>query len=97
VVITALAATAAGTDRPDEIARHINEVTRGGTACINFVQCRDLLASGTDIDYNGPSGLLDFTLPGEPSTATIAVLTFGQDNHIDTTATQYRNVAISDA
>lgn len=97
VVITALAATAAGTDRPDEIARRINEVTRGGTACINFVQCRDLLASGTDIDYNGPSGLLDFTLPGEPSTATIAVLTFGQDNHIDTTATQYRNVAISDA
>ncbi|MGH9209808.1 MAG: ABC transporter substrate-binding protein [Acidimicrobiales bacterium] len=96
VVITALAAVAAGTDQPDAVAREINGVTREGTACTSFAQCRDLLDAGTDIDYNGPSGLLDFALPGEPTTATIAILSFGANNRIDTAATQYRNVAIGE-
>lgn len=96
VIVTALAALAAGTDQPDAIAREINEVTRGGTPCTSFQQCRDLLAAGTDINYNGPSGLLEFARPGEPTTATIAVLSFGANNRIDPAATQYRNVAVGD-
>jgi ABC-type branched-subunit amino acid transport system substrate-binding protein len=95
VIITALAAVAAGTDQPDAVAHRINGITRDGTPCTAFAECRDLLAAGTDVDYNGPSGLLDFARSGEPTTATIAVLTFGADNRIDTAATQYRDVTIN--
>ena len=41
VVITALAAEVAGTDDPVAIAAEINGVTRDGTACTTFEECRD--------------------------------------------------------
>lgn len=94
VVVTALAAQAAGSDRPDAIARKVNGITRDGMPCTSFPQCRDMLFVGADIDYDGPSGPLDFARTGEPTTATIAVLTFGPDNRIDTAATQYRQVTL---
>jgi ABC-type branched-subunit amino acid transport system substrate-binding protein len=94
VIITALAAVAAGTDQADAVAREINGVTRDGQECTSFAQCRDLLVAGTDIDYNGPSGALDFARPGEPTRASIAVPTFGGDNQIDPAATVYRNVTL---
>jgi branched-chain amino acid transport system substrate-binding protein len=83
IIITALAAEQAGTDRADEVARNINSVTRDGTECTGFVECRDLIADGTDIDYTGPSGPQDFSQPGEPTKASFAVETFGADNQID--------------
>ena len=83
VIITALAAEQAGTDQADEVARNINSVTRDGTECTGFVECRDLIADGTDIDYTGPSGPQDFSQPGEPTKASFAVETFGADNKID--------------
>jgi ABC-type branched-subunit amino acid transport system substrate-binding protein len=83
VIITALAAEAAETDQPDEVARNINAVTRDGTECTGFVECRDLIAAGEDIDYTGPSGPQDFSQPGEPTKASFAVETFGADNQID--------------
>jgi ABC-type branched-subunit amino acid transport system substrate-binding protein len=94
ITILALAATQAGTDQPDEIARNINSVTREGTACTSFAECRDLIDEGEDIDYNGVSGALDFALPGEPTTASIAVQAYGEDNRIDPDATEYREVEL---
>ncbi|HEY3142430.1 MAG TPA: ABC transporter substrate-binding protein [Acidimicrobiales bacterium] len=95
VVITALAAVAAGTDQSDAVAGKINGITREGQPCGSFAECRDLLAVGTDIDYNGPSGPQDFAQPGEPTVATIAIHSFGENNQIDTTTTQYRSVALT--
>jgi branched-chain amino acid transport system substrate-binding protein len=83
VIITALAAEQAGTDQADEIARNINSVTRDGTECTGYKECSDLIASGEDIDYTGPSGPQDFSQPGEPTKASFAVETFGADNKID--------------
>jgi len=83
MIITALAAEAAETDRADEVARNINAVTRDGTECTGFVECRDLIAAGEDIDYTGPSGPQDFSRPGEPTKASFAVETFGADNQLD--------------
>lgn len=94
MTVIALAAEQAGTDRPDEIARNINAVTRDGTACTAFAECRDLLDAGEDIDYNGVSGALDFALPGEPTAASIAVQAYGENNQIDAAQTEYRDVEL---
>lgn len=94
VMIIALAAAQAGTDRPDEIARNINSVTRDGTECTTFEECAGLIADGEDIDYNGQSGPLDFALPGEPTAASVAVQQYGADNRLDPSLTEYRDVEL---
>jgi branched-chain amino acid transport system substrate-binding protein len=67
VVITALAAAIAGTDQPAAIAKEINGVTRDGERCTSFVACMTLVKDRKNIDYDGPSGRLEFSDPGEPS------------------------------
>ncbi|HEY8524878.1 MAG TPA: ABC transporter substrate-binding protein [Acidimicrobiales bacterium] len=94
VIITALAAIEADSDNPAEIARHINGITRDGESCETFADCVALLEEGTDIDYNGPSGPQDFSQPGEPTAASFAVQTYGEDNRIDDEATEYRQAQL---
>lgn len=97
VVLLALAATVAGTDRPDEVARNINQVSREGTACDSYQACVDLIEGGeTDIDYNGVSGPLDFGAPGEPTAGTYAIQSYGPDNVIDDSLTEYRDITLAD-
>jgi hypothetical protein len=93
VVITALAAEVAGTDDPAQVAANINGVTRDGTACTTYEECKQLVADGEDIDYNGPSGPQEFSQPGEPTAATFAVMSYGEDNQIDDTATEFREAS----
>lgn len=90
VVIVALAAEVAGTDDPAKVAAEINGVTRDGTACSSFTECRDLVAAGEDIDYDGPSGPQTFGPAGEPTEASFAILRYGDDNQIDDSLTEYR-------
>jgi branched-chain amino acid transport system substrate-binding protein len=70
IVITALAAAIAGTDQPAAIAKQINDVTKGGKKCLNFRDCMTLVKDHKDIAYVGPSGPLEFSAAGEPSSAT---------------------------
>jgi ABC-type branched-subunit amino acid transport system substrate-binding protein len=94
VVVTALAAAAADSDDPAEIARHVNGVTRDGEPCDAVAACLGLLDQGRDIDYDGVAGPLEFGPAGEPSIASFAVLTYGSDNRIDAAATEYRDVQL---
>lgn len=94
VVITALAATQAGTDEPAAVAREINGITRDGTECTSFEECLPLVEDGEDIDYNGVSGPQDFSQPGEPTAASFAVLSYGDNNQIDEAATEYRTAQL---
>jgi branched-chain amino acid transport system substrate-binding protein len=73
VVITALAAAVAGTDEPAAIAKEINGVTKTGEKCTSFAACMTLVKDHKDIDYDGPSGPLEFTAPGEPPSATYVI------------------------
>src|SRR3546814_651743 len=45
--------------------------------------------AGTDIDYDGVSGPLEFSGNGEPTVASYGVLQFGADNRIDDEATEF--------
>jgi branched-chain amino acid transport system substrate-binding protein len=64
VIISALAAIAAGDDSGEAIGANIVDVTREGTKCTTFEECAGLLEDGEDIDYDGKSGPADMTDSG---------------------------------
>lgn len=76
VVVSALAAVAAASDRPEAIAGQMVAVTTGGKPCDDFEQCRRLLGDSKDIDYDGPSGPIDFQADGNPGQAVMGVYEF---------------------
>jgi branched-chain amino acid transport system substrate-binding protein len=79
-IAVALAAIAANTDDPDAIRDEMSAVVQGGTVCTTFAECRDLLAEGEDIDYDGVTGPISWTEDGDPSEATIGIYEYGADN-----------------
>lgn len=66
VMIGALAAAVAGTDESGSVADEINDVTREGEKCSLAEACLELIDAGSDIDYDGGAGPLDFVDAGEP-------------------------------
>lgn len=95
VIITALAAVAAGSDDAAAVGRHINGVTRDGEECGGFRKCVQLLGAGKDIDYSGPSGPQELSQAGEPTTASFAVVSYGKNNRIDRARTEYRFASLN--
>ncbi|MEO6570467.1 MAG: ABC transporter substrate-binding protein [Ilumatobacteraceae bacterium] len=87
-VILALATEIAGTDGID-MAKEIQGVTRDGEKCTTYVDCLALVQAGTDIDYDGLSGEISLNGVGDPLSASYGVLTFGDDNRIDDSLTEY--------
>ncbi len=90
MVITALAAAVARTDKPDAIAKKINDVTKVGEKCTGFAECMTLLKNNKDIDYDGHSGPLEFSDPGEPTSATYIISEIQEDG----TMKQLRSVTV---
>ena len=83
-IILGLAATEAKTDG-SAMAEKINGITRDGEKCTDFAACKKLFEAGTDIDYDGQSGPLEFSGNGEPTEASYGVLQFGTTDCEDTT------------
>ncbi|QXC59716.1 ABC transporter substrate-binding protein [Aquihabitans sp. G128] len=83
VILFALAAEKAKSDAPFDIAKEMTNVSKGesadATKCSTYKECKDLLADGKDINYEGASGALDFTAVGEPSAGSYDVYTYGDD------------------
>jgi ABC-type branched-subunit amino acid transport system substrate-binding protein len=91
VMVSALAVLVAGDDGI-AYASEINGVTRDGEKCTTFADCAALIEAGTDIDYDGVSGPLEFAGNGEPLVANYGLLKMGDNNRIDVTATEYITV-----
>src|SRR3712207_9420235 len=51
-------------------ASEINGVTRDGEKCTTYQDCLELVQAGTDIDYDGVSGPMEFAGNGEPTLGT---------------------------
>jgi ABC-type branched-subunit amino acid transport system substrate-binding protein len=81
VVVVTLAAQIAGSDGI-EYASEINGVTRDGEKCTTYQDCLELVQAGTDIDYDGVSGPMEFAGNGEPTLGTYGLLEFGPDNRL---------------
>jgi branched-chain amino acid transport system substrate-binding protein len=84
----ALAAEKTESDDPGEYAEEMNGITKDGEKCNSFAACKELLADGRDIDYDGVSGPLDFTDKGEPGQATIEVYGYNDEGKLQTLRTE---------
>ncbi|SDY20838.1 amino acid/amide ABC transporter substrate-binding protein, HAAT family (TC 3.A.1.4.-) [Geodermatophilus africanus] len=89
IIVTALAAQAAGTNDANVFKEFINGITVGGEQCADFTACLEILNNGGNVDYDGISGPLSFTEAGEPAEASFGILQFGEDNQLDQDATEY--------
>lgn len=79
-ILLALAAQKAGCADGTTIAAELANVAgNGGEACTTYADCVALLAAGTDIDFNGVTGALDFNQYGDPATATIQINEFSSN------------------
>ena len=75
-VVMVLAAVAAQSVDPSVYSAEVNDVTRGGEKCFGISQCLDMLLAGKDIDYDGPSGPLEFDENGEPAQGVYDILEY---------------------
>lgn len=82
VIISALAAVAAGSDAGEAIAAELPGVTKDGQKCTTFEQCKKLLEDGQDIDYDGVSGPIELSDKGDPTSAIVGIYTYGPDNKL---------------
>ena len=89
VVVTALAAQAAGTNDANVFKEYVNGITFGGEKCNDYAACLEIINNGGNVDYDGISGPLSFTDAGEPAQASFGILQFGEDNQLDESATEY--------
>jgi hypothetical protein len=89
VVLSALAATMAGTNDANVFKAYVNGVTFGGDKCTDFAACLEIINGGGNPDYDGISGPLSFTDAGEPAQASFGLLQFGDDNAIDDGQTEF--------
>lgn len=79
-ILVALAAVAADDDSGESIASQMQAVSTEGTECTSFADCLELLEAGEDIDYNGVSGDIEFDENGDPTSASIGIYEYGDDN-----------------
>ena len=89
VVVTALAAQAAGTNDANVFKELVNGITFGGEKCTDFAACLEVINNGGNVDYDGISGPLSFTDAGEPAQASFGILQFGEDNQLDDSQTDF--------
>ena len=96
VVIMALAALAAGSTDPSRYVHEVANVTRGGTQCANYAECRELLTDGDpsndDIDYEGFSGPIELDPDtGNVTDAFFAVYTYDDQGSRERDFVEVRN------
>ncbi len=89
VLLTAMAAQAAGTNQATTFAPYINGLTFGGEKCTDFQSCLDIINAGGNVDYDGITGPLSFTDAGEPAQASFGLQQFGEENTIDDSLTEF--------
>src|SRR3712207_3447151 len=58
VIVTALAAQAAGTNDANVFKEFVNGITVGGEQCTDFAACLEILNNGGELDYDGGPGPL---------------------------------------
>jgi ABC-type branched-subunit amino acid transport system substrate-binding protein len=91
VNVVALAAQAAKSDAGADIAKQLVDVTSGGQKCTTFAECSKLAEAGTDFDYDGVSGPIEFDENGDPTEASVGVLEYDAANKVPAVAQTYQS------
>ena len=76
LAVLTLAAQVAQSADPTVYVDEIIGVTRDGEKCSLIADCLEMVWAGTDIDYDGASGPLDFSPNGEPALGTYNVIEY---------------------
>jgi len=87
MTVIALAAQQAKTNDPAVFKNDMIAVTRDGTKCVSFAACKRLINAGTNVDYEGVSGPLNFIPAGEPGEATIEIYSYDKSGKLHTVTT----------
>lgn len=74
--LIAMAAEQAGSDDPTTFREEIVDLTKDGETCTDYTSCKELIDQDSDVDYQGASGELNFTPPGEPGQGTYELWEF---------------------
>jgi branched-chain amino acid transport system substrate-binding protein len=91
--IFALAAEQAKSNKAMDWAQYVNGITKDGTECNNFADCKKLIDDGTDIHYVGAAGDLSFTDAGEPGKATIEVWRYENGGKLKSLGTKESSIS----
>jgi branched-chain amino acid transport system substrate-binding protein len=94
VVLIALAAEQSKSTDGKTIAASLASVSSGGTKCTSFKECKDLIAAGTDIDYDGVSGPIEFDANGDPSVATMGIYEYSANDQFAPKADEFITGAV---
>ncbi len=78
VNLIALAALAADSTQPADIAAQIPAVSASGTPCTTFVDCRGDIELGSNINYDGPGGPMTIGSDGDVSAAEFELFGFDE-------------------
>ena len=79
LAVMVLAAQVAQSAIPADYVDEIIGVTRDGEKCSLIADCLEMVWAGTDIDYDGASGPLDFSPNGEPALGTYNVIQYNAE------------------
>jgi branched-chain amino acid transport system substrate-binding protein len=79
LAVLVLAAQVAQSADPTVYVNEIIGVTRDGEKCALIADCLEKVWAGTDIDYDGASGPLDFSPNGEPGIGTYSVVEYNAE------------------
>ena len=81
-ILAALAAIKGGDTSAQTIQKNLAAVSGAtdGTECTTFAECADLLGSGEEIRYAGPSGIGPINDQNDPSSAFVGIYTFDANN-----------------
>lgn len=79
-ILAALAAIVAQDDSGLAIRDTLVDVSRGGIKCTSFAECLQVLRTQADIDYDGVSGPVNFTVLHDVSPAFWGLYTFNSEN-----------------
>ena len=79
LAVLVLAAQVAQSADPAVYMNEVIGVTRDGEKCSLIADCLDMVWAGTDIDYDGASGPLDFSPNGEPGLGTYNVIQYNAE------------------
>jgi len=90
--IFALAADQAKSNNAMDWAQYVNGITKDGTECNNYADCKKLVDAGTDIHYIGAAGDLSFTDAGEPGKATIETWRYENGGTLTSLGTQESSI-----
>ena len=82
VIVAALASIAADSTDPAQFDAEVQAVTKDGTECSTFADCKELLNNGEDIDYQGTSGPVNLEGP-DPSFGRYAIAVFQEDGSLE--------------